>query len=320
MEKAIIPLPQEIEAVKELATMVAKSQLFEETAEQLAVKIMLGRALQLEPMQAVLGIDVIPAKDGTKQIFVKPKLLASRIKQSGKYDYRVVKSTKEECIIDFFEFRDGRWEQIGTSAFTLQDARQQGLLNSASGKVKHNWATVPQEMLFYRAMSRGVSLFCPDVLLGMPLYLSGVEEWKERAEGSIEVKAVKVEDVKEYSQEVAVPEREQYTQVEEKPEKEKVEWEWLRHEIFGGITKETPMKNDEAIAFFKLIEKVFPGVLSSYVWEKVFGVSGLKEVSKEKATAFARWIEWNRETQEYNEEKVETIIELLEAEVENGNE
>ena len=314
MEKAIIPLPQEIEAVKELATMVAKSQLFEETVEQLAVKIMLGRALQLEPMQAVLGIDVIPAKDGTKQIFVKPKLLASRIKQSGKYDYRVVKSTKEECVIDFFEFRDGRWEHIGTSEFTLQDARQQGLLNSQSGKVRHNWATVPQEMLFYRAMSRGVSLFCPDVLLGMPLYLSGVEEWKERADGAIEVKAVKIEDAKEYSQEVAVSEKEQYTQVEEKPEKEKVEWEWLRNEIFGGITKETPMKNDEAIAFIKLIEKVFPGVLSSYVWEKVFGVSGLKEVSKEKATAFARWIGWNRETQTFNEEKVESLIELLESE------
>jgi hypothetical protein len=316
MEKAIIPLPQEIEAVKELAMMVARSQLFEETAEQLAVKIMLGRALQLEPMQAVLGIDVIPAKDGTKQIFVKPKLLASRIKQSGKYDYRVVKSTKEECTIDFFEFREGKWEHIGTSTFTLNDARQQGLLNSASGKVKHNWATVPQEMLFYRAMSRGVSLFCPDVLLGMPLYLSGVEEWKERADGGIEVKAVKVEELKEYSQEVAIPDREQYTQVEEKPEKEEVDLESLRNEIFGGITKETPMKNDEAIAFFKLIEKVFPGVLSTYIWEKVFGVSGLKEVSKEKASAFARWIGWNRETQTFEEEKVENLIEMLEGECE----
>jgi len=329
MERAIIPLPQEIEAVKELATMVARSQLFDATAEQLAVKIMLGRALQLEPMQAVLGIDVIPTKDGTKQIFVKPKLLASRIKQSGKYDYRVVKSTKEECILDFFELRDGKWEHIGTSTFTLQDAKQQGLLNSASGKVKHNWATVPQELLFYRAMSRGVSLFCPDVLLGMPLYLTGVEEWKERAEGGIEVKAVRVEDAKEYSQEVAVSEREQYTQVEYDPAKELVdilnkadrehELNSLKREIFEEITKETPMKNDEAIAFFKLIERVFPGVLSSYVWEKVFEVSGLEEVSKEKATAFARWIGWNRETQTYDTEKVESLIEFLESEAEVGD-
>jgi hypothetical protein len=152
----------------------------------------------------------------------------------------------------------------------------------------------------------------------MPLYLSGVEEWKERGNGGIEVKAVRIEDVKEYSQEVAVPEREQYTQVEEKPGKEKIEWEWLRSEIFWGITKETPMKNDEAIAFFKLIEKVFPGVLSTYAWENVLGVCGLKVVSKEKATAFARWIGWDRETQTYDEEKVESLIELLESEGETN--
>lgn len=176
----------ELEIANQIASIVAESGVTGEKMEAIVVKILIGRALGLDYMQSIFGIDffdVIDKRTGAKrsEIFIKPKLLASRIKESSKYDYRVVESTKEKCVLEFYEkdFEKNSWNVLGRIEYTIEDAKQQGLYNTMDGKIKHNYATVPQEMLFYRAITKGVSLYCPDIKLGMPIYAEGVEEWEE---------------------------------------------------------------------------------------------------------------------------------------------
>lgn len=125
------------------------------TEEQAIVKIMAGRELGMEPFTAMQCIDIVLGK-----ISVKPIAIAARIKQSGKYDYKVVKQTDEICTIDFFQ----NGAKIGESIFTIQDAARMGL----SGK--DNWRKQPAVMLYNRAMSKGARQACPDAFFGVPVY------------------------------------------------------------------------------------------------------------------------------------------------------
>ncbi len=82
--------------------------------------------------------------------------MASCLKGSGKYDYKVVKHDKKVCEIDFYQGS----EKIGTSTFTAEDAKAAGTKNMDK---------YPQNMLFARAMSNGVKWYTPDIFKG-PVY------------------------------------------------------------------------------------------------------------------------------------------------------
>src|SRR5690606_23609766 len=84
-------------------------------------------------------------------------LIASTVKGSGKYDYKVKEMSDKVCSIDFFQGKDN----IGNSTFTIEDARK------AQTK---NLEKFPKNMLFARAISNGVKWFCPDVFSG-PVYV-----------------------------------------------------------------------------------------------------------------------------------------------------
>lgn len=122
---------------------------------QAVVKIMAGREIGLEPFSAMQGLDIIQGK-----MVLKPIVMAAKIKSSGKYNYRVQKSTDEACSIEFFE----NGASIGISTFTMNDASMMGL----SGK--QNWRQQPSVMLYNRALSKGARQFCPDAFLGIAVY------------------------------------------------------------------------------------------------------------------------------------------------------
>jgi hypothetical protein len=81
-------------------------------------------------------------------------LMASAVKRHPQYDYRVRKMNDAACEIEYFQRNGEKWDSLGISAFTLDDARKAGTKNLDK---------FPRNMLFARAMSNGVRWYCPDV-------------------------------------------------------------------------------------------------------------------------------------------------------------
>ena len=131
----------------------AESGMFPDikTAAQAIVKIQCGQELGIGPFAAMSGIHIIQGKPT-----IGAGVMASCVKGSGKYDYRVIESTEQVCSIDFFQGK----EKIGNSTFTIADAKKAGTKNLDK---------FPKNMLFARAMSNGVKWFAPDVFAG-PVY------------------------------------------------------------------------------------------------------------------------------------------------------
>ncbi len=132
----------------------AESGMFADTksAAQAIVKIQAGQEIGIPPFAAMTGIHIISGKPT-----IGAGLIASRVKGSGKYDYKVVKQDDKSCSIDFYQGK----EIIGNSTFTIEDAKK------AQTK---NLDKFPKNMLFARAISNGVKWFCPDVFSG-PVYV-----------------------------------------------------------------------------------------------------------------------------------------------------
>jgi hypothetical protein len=89
-------------------------------------------------------------------------IMASAVKRSGRYTYRVRELTDKVCRIEFSEGSD-----VFESVFTLEDAEQGGL---TSGPNSGNWKKWPRNMLFARAMSNGCKWYCPDIFGGVTPY------------------------------------------------------------------------------------------------------------------------------------------------------
>lgn len=142
-----------ISEIMSIGKAFAESGMFADTrsAAQAIVKIQAGQEIGIPPFAAMTGIHIISGKPT-----IGAGLIASRIKGSGKYDYKVKEQTDKICSIDFYQGK----EMIGNSTFTIEDARR------AQTK---NLDKFPKNMLFARAISNGVKWFCPDVFSG-PVY------------------------------------------------------------------------------------------------------------------------------------------------------
>jgi hypothetical protein len=138
----------------QMGKIFAESGMFTDTkaAAQAIVKIQAGQEIGLPPFASMSGIHIIQGKPT-----MGAGLIASCVKGSGKYDYKVTELTDKNCSIDFFQGA----EKIGTSTFSEIDAKKAGTKNLDK---------FPKNMLFARAISNGVKWFCPDVFAG-PVYV-----------------------------------------------------------------------------------------------------------------------------------------------------
>jgi hypothetical protein len=160
MENQLQTVPQM--SVNEIATISEtffKSGMFADvkSAQQAMVKIMAGAEVGLPPFQSMSGIHIIVGKP-----VIGSGLIASKIKGSGKYDYKVVESTDKNCSIDFYQGK----EKIGNSSFSIAEAQK------AQTK---NLEKYPKNMLFARAISNGCKWYTPDVF-GGPIYVPEEKE------------------------------------------------------------------------------------------------------------------------------------------------
>jgi hypothetical protein len=143
-----------ISELMNLAKAFAESGMFSDTksAAQAIVKIQAGQEIGIPPFAAMTGIHIIQGKPT-----IGAGLIASRLKGSGKYDYRVVEASEKVCSIDFFQGNT----KIGNSTFTIEDAKK---------ALTKNIDKFPKNMLFARAISNGVKWYCPDIFSG-PVYV-----------------------------------------------------------------------------------------------------------------------------------------------------
>ena len=136
-----------------LGNVLAASGFFADSREgaQAAVKVMAGQELGFGPIASMTGIYIVKGR-----VTLSANLMAAAIKRHPAYTFRVREHTAEVCTIDFLE--DG--EVIGTSSFSMDDAKAAGLANSETHK------KFPKNMLYARALSNGAKWYCPDVFGG----------------------------------------------------------------------------------------------------------------------------------------------------------
>jgi hypothetical protein len=143
---------------------------------QAVVKILAGREMGLSPIQSMTNVFVLDNKVG-----YETKVFLSKVKKSGRYDYAVRftygdDKKLEACDVTFSALKKDDWVEIGTSNFSVYDAARLGLIN------KSNYKNYLNLMLFYRAASNGIKMFCPDILDGAALkeeYQEVLSEGKE---------------------------------------------------------------------------------------------------------------------------------------------
>jgi hypothetical protein len=154
-----------------------KSGMFADikSASQAVVKIMAGAEMGISPFQAMSGIHIIQGKPT-----IGAGLMASRVKASGKYNYRVTEMTDTICTVEFTE----NGQSIGVSTFTIEDAKKAGT---------KNLDRFPRNMLFARAMSNGVRWYCPDIYEGTVYVPEEMQEVTEDVQ-AVEVKKQLNED------------------------------------------------------------------------------------------------------------------------------
>jgi len=154
-EQALVPLS--LQETLSLGEVLSRSGYFKDTkdASQAVVKVLAGREMGFGPIASMQGINIIQGQPN-----IGANLLGAAIKRTRKYNYRILELTDKRCELAFFE--DG--QEVGRSAFTMEDANRAGLTG------KSNWKQFPRNMLFARAMSNGARWYCPDVFGGVTPY------------------------------------------------------------------------------------------------------------------------------------------------------
>lgn len=130
-------------------------------AEGLAIRAVFGVQMGFTPVEGMQGLYLIEGKP-----VVGAQLLSKRVKESPKYDYRVIEHSNKKCEIEGFEIVDGRRESLGKASFTIEQAAAAGLAG------RQVWKAYPENMLFARAMANLHRWHMPD-LIGSPFYTEG---------------------------------------------------------------------------------------------------------------------------------------------------
>jgi hypothetical protein len=140
--------------VKAYAIQFAGSGRFPDSRkmEEAFVAIQAGQELGIPPFAAITGIHIIKGKP-----CLSANVMAGLVKRSERYNYKVVSLTDKACVLEWSE----NGETVGQSSFTMDDAKRAKLVAPGG-----NWEKYPSDMLFARALTKGMRHFCPDLVLG----------------------------------------------------------------------------------------------------------------------------------------------------------
>lgn len=160
------------DAIQRAAAVLYRSKLFGQIDEMQAIaKVLAGAELGLPPFASMAGIHIVQGKP-----VLGANLIATLIKNSNRYDYKVKEATDKVCTLEWYEYG----KVVGESSFTIEEAQEAGLTN------RENWKKYPSDMLFARAVSRGARRFAPGVFGGSPVYTPDEAEGFAGPSGAIE--------------------------------------------------------------------------------------------------------------------------------------
>lgn len=149
--------PSEYSVMQSMAKSMVESGFFSDVKQvaQAMVKIQAGRELGLPPFASMSGIHIVQGKP-----VLGANLIATLVKNSGRYDYRIKTLDNRACVLEWYE----NGKRVGEAGFTLDEANAAGLTN------KPTWKAYASDMLFARAISRGARRFAPGIFGGAPVY------------------------------------------------------------------------------------------------------------------------------------------------------
>jgi hypothetical protein len=116
---------------------------------------LIGRALGIDPATACGNIGFARGKPT-----FSAALQSALIARSTSYRYEVGEVTDDRAELRFFKFG----LPVGISSYTIAEAKKAGLTS------KQVWQAYASDLLFARALTRGVRRYCPDVLVGNAAY------------------------------------------------------------------------------------------------------------------------------------------------------
>ncbi len=162
------PVDVSLDEVGKIGRVFAQSGYFKDArdAAQCVTKILAGRELGIGPFQSVAQFHVVEGKP-----VMSAGLVAAMVKRSGRYDYRIATSTDAECVLDWYERVDGKWEMVGQSSFNDAD-RERARLKLEGPKGPSGWGKYPRAMFFARALTAGARMYAPDCF-GGAIYADG---------------------------------------------------------------------------------------------------------------------------------------------------
>lgn len=145
--------------LKELAEIFVQSGAWPDVknAAQAMIKIMAGRELGFAPLVSMAGVHFFNGK-----VTVGATLIASLIKDSNKYEYKIVEHDEKACAVEFFQNINGELRSLGVPVrYTIEDAAKAQLTG------KDNWKKYTKDMLFAACIRQGSRRYCADVLRGV---------------------------------------------------------------------------------------------------------------------------------------------------------
>lgn len=161
----------DFDAIQRLATAMYQSGFFihdgagsrEQGVAQALVKVLAGKEMGIAPITSMMSIHVIKGR-----MSMSGALIASRLQACG-YSWTAAEHDATRCRLRIYgpnpEKPDMR-AHLGDSEFTIEQAKKAGLVKKDS-----NWEKYPEDMLWWRAMSRAGRRYAPQLFLGGAVYL-----------------------------------------------------------------------------------------------------------------------------------------------------
>jgi len=145
---SLTPSSTELDDLARMAKALCDSGYWDDlkTAQQAFAKLIFGRDLGLGPSQSLTEIFIIKGK-----VELSANAQAALLQKHPDYDYRVNELTNELCSITVLK----HGEPIGTSTFTMDDAKQGQL----GGQM---YSKFPRNMLFARCLTNAVAWYAPE--------------------------------------------------------------------------------------------------------------------------------------------------------------
>lgn len=144
---------------QEWAEQLARSGKYDgEDARALLPRIAMGLTLGVDPATAASNITVSKGK-----VTLSSSLQAALLIRRGEVTYEIIEASEDAVVL---EWKPGpKWtrgeQKLGRSKFTIAEAKRAGLLK------KDVWQAYPEDLLFARALTRGIKRFAPDLLAGV---------------------------------------------------------------------------------------------------------------------------------------------------------